>query len=130
MPHETNPAPAWRPVIRGLRHRCPQCGQGRLYARYLKQTETCSQCGARIGGIPAEDGPPWLTVLILGPFLAGLTFISARHESWPLWLTLPALSLLAIAAILILLPRIKGAIIGLLWSMGAQDEEREDAGPG
>ena len=130
MPHETTPAPAWRPVIRGLRHRCPQCGQGRLYARYLKQTATCSHCGARIGGIRAEDGPPWLTVLILGPFLAGLTFISARQESWPLWLTLPALSLLAIAAILILLPRIKGAIIGLLWSMGAQDEEREDTGPG
>lgn len=111
------PASAWRPVLRGLRQRCPECGRGKLYARYLKQADHCAACGAPTGKIRAEDGPPWLTVLILGPFLAGLTFISSRQESWPLWATLPALSLFAIGAVLILLPRIKGAIIGLFWAM-------------
>ncbi|MFN4024284.1 MAG: DUF983 domain-containing protein [Hyphomonas sp.] len=113
-------------MLRGLRQRCPACGRGKLYARYLKQVTACTACGAPIGQIRAEDGPPWLTVLILGPFLAGLTFIAARQESWPLWLTFPALSLLAIGAVLALLPRVKGAIIGLLWSMGTQNEPDED----
>lgn len=81
-----------------------------------------------IGTIRAEDGPPWLTVLMLGPFLAGLTFITARQESWPLWLTIPALSLFAIAAVLAILPRIKGAIIGLLWSMGAHEKDEDAPG--
>ena len=110
--------PAWRGVARGLAHRCPACGKGKLYARYLKQVDQCAACGAQIGLVNAEDGPPWLTVLMLGPFLAGMTFISARHESWPVWATLPALGAFAILAVLMLLPRIKGAIIGLLWTMG------------
>lgn len=123
MPDTPSPVPAWLPVLRGLRHRCPQCGRGKLYQRYLKQVEACSECRAPIGKIRAEDGPPWLTVLCLGPFLAGLTFVSSRQESWPMWLTLPALSLFAIGAVLTLLPRIKGAIIGLFWSMGAHEQE-------
>lgn len=73
--------------------------------------DTCPVCGARIGEIEAEDGPPWLTVLIPGPLLA------ARQEAWPLWITFPAPSLFAVAAVLLLLPRIKGAIIGARWGM-------------
>lgn len=119
-------SPGWITVLRGLRHRCPACGRGRLYQSYLKQVPACAICGAPLGRIRAEDGPPWLTVLILGPFLAGLTFIAARHEHWPLWATLPALSLFAASAVLIILPRIKGAVIGLLWSMGPQDGDNED----
>lgn len=121
-----SPSPSWLPVLRGVRHRCPECGHGKLYARYLKQASECSACGAPIGKIRAEDGPPWLTVLFLGPFLAGLTFFSARQENWPIWIKLPALSVFAITAVLILLPRMKGAIIGLFWAMGAQEQE-EDA---
>ena len=123
MPETAPPPSPLLPVLRGLGHRCPECGRGKLYAHYLKQVEACSVCGAPIGRIRAEDGPPWLTVLILGPFLAGLTFISARQESWPIWITLPALGAFAILAVLMLLPRIKGAIIGLLWAMGAQEKE-------
>lgn len=129
-PHPPSPAPspAWRPLLRGLRHRCPECGRGKLYARYLKQVGQCAACGAPIGRIRAEDGPPWLTVLILGPFLAGMTFVSARQENWPIWLTLPALGAFAILAVLMLLPRIKGAIIGLLWAMGGGAAGTDDAG--
>lgn len=110
-------------VLRGARHRCPACGEGRLYAGYLKQVSACPVCAAPLDRIRAEDGPPWLTVLLLGPLLAGLTFISARQESWPIWIKLPALGVFAIGAVLVLLPRIKGAIIGLFWSMGAADSD-------
>lgn len=117
--------PAWHAVLRGLAQRCPACGEGKLYARYLRQAGRCAVCQEEIGHIRAEDGPPWLTVLILGPFLAGLTFISSRQESWPVWIKLPALGAFAILAVLMLLPRIKGAIIGLLWAMGAQEKEED-----
>ena len=104
-------------ALRGLRGRCPACGKGRLFAGYLKQAPACADCGAATGEIEAEDGPPWLTVLLLGPLLAALTFIAARHEDWPLWMRLAGLGAFAIVAALMLLPRIKGALIGVLWGM-------------
>ncbi|MBK8197788.1 MAG: DUF983 domain-containing protein [Acidobacteria bacterium] len=114
-------APSLVCVLRGLRGRCPDCGRGRLFAGYLKQAPACAVCGAKTGEIEAEDGPPWLTVLLLGPALAALTFISARHEAWPLWARLAGLGMIAIGAVLVLLPRIKGALIGALWGMRSKD---------
>jgi len=113
-------SPALISVFRGLRGRCPECGKGRLFAGYLKQAPACTACGAATGGIAADDGPPWLTVLLLGPLLAALTFIAARHEGWPLWIRLAGLGTFAVLAVLILLPRIKGGLIGVLWGMRAQ----------
>ncbi len=110
-------SPALIAVMRGLRGRCPACGRGRLFVRYLKQAEACEACGAKTGEIEAEDGPPWLTVLMLGPALAALTFISARQESWPLWMRLAGLGVFAVGAVLVMLPRVKGGLIGALWEM-------------
>ncbi len=110
-------SPSLIAALRGARGRCPACGKGRLFAGYLKQTGACAACGAATGEIEAEDGPPWLTVLLLGPLLAALTFIAARHETWPLWIRLAGLGTFAVAAVLMLLPRIKGGLIGVLWGM-------------
>ena len=88
----TSRRPALSSVLRGLRGRCPACGEGRLFDGYLRQAPSCSHCGEPIGYIRAEDGPPW--------------FIS-----------LPALGIGAVGAVLVLLPRVKGAFIGLLWRM-------------
>ena len=104
-------------ILRGLRGRCPACGQGHVFEGYLKQVPVCSHCGEPIGQIRAEDGPPWFTVLILGPILAPITFLVSMNESVPLWLSLPALGTGAVGAVLLLLPRVKGAFIGLLWRM-------------
>jgi len=114
-------SPALIAVLRGFRGRCPACGKGPLFAGYLQQAPVCTACGAPTGEVAAEDGPPWLTVLLLGPVLAALTFISARQEAWPLWARLAGLGAFAVGAVLILLPRIKGGLIGVLWGMGQSD---------
>lgn len=111
------PRPMSTSILRGLRGRCPACGHGHVFEGYLKQAPTCSDCGAPLGLIRAEDGPPWFTVLILGPFLAPITFLVSMNGSGPLWLSLPALGAGAVGAVLVLLPRVKGAFIGLLWRM-------------
>ena len=92
-----------------------------MFDGYLKQARACAACGAATGDIAPEDGPPWLTVLILGPLLAALTFIAARREAWPLWARLSGLGAFAVLAVLILLPRIKGGLFGALWGMRAPD---------
>ncbi len=81
------------------------------------QAEACTSCGARTGRIEAEDGPPWLTVLLLGPLLAALTFGISMQEGVPVWVAFPVMTLIAIVSVLALLPRVKGALIGALWNM-------------
>lgn len=110
-------SPSRTAALRWLRGRCPACWKGRLFAGYLKQAPTCTDCGAATGEIEAGDGPPWLTVLLLGPLLAALIFIAARREDWPLWIRLAGLGTFAVGAVLIALSRIKGGLIGGLWGM-------------
>ena len=38
-----------RGLLRGLRQRCPNCGQGALFGRYLKINPVCSACGLELG---------------------------------------------------------------------------------
>ncbi|CAN0381019.1 unnamed protein product [Scytosiphon promiscuus] len=104
-------------IGRGLRFRCPKCGQGRIFRAYLKQADACDHCGEPLGSIRADDGPAWLTVLSLGPFLVAITFfVSFGH--FPLWAALPVAAIAVTGAVLLLLPRIKGAFIAALWVSG------------
>ncbi len=103
-------------ILRGLRCYCPACGRGRLFKTYLKPFETCPSCHARIGDIHADDGPSWLTALLLGPFLVLLAlYISQAHlspfVSYPLLVTLILISVIGA------LPRVKGGFIGALWHL-------------
>src|SRR5690242_4563380 len=47
---------------RGLRHRCPNCGEGRLYRAYLKVVDSCVACGHELGQYRADDGPAYFTI--------------------------------------------------------------------
>lgn len=99
---------------RGLMQRCPSCGRGPLFAAYLKPVEICAVCGADFTGIRADDGPAWLTVLSLGPFMVPLAFWIAL-SSWPALITYAGLAVLIIGAVLLWLPRMKGVFIGALY---------------
>ena len=103
-------------IFRGLRCFCPACGRGRLYRTYLKPYERCEICGAPIGAVRADDGPTWLTVLALGPVLIFLTMAIARSSLSP-WIGYPLLSGITLILVIGVLPRMKGLVIGALWSI-------------
>jgi uncharacterized protein (DUF983 family) len=42
------PVPAGRAIARGLLRRCPRCGAGHLFARFLKIKERCPRCRFRL----------------------------------------------------------------------------------
>jgi uncharacterized protein (DUF983 family) len=113
-------------MLRGLRGRCPNCGHGRLFYRYLKVEPICQSCGHNLDRYPADDGPAYFTVLIVGhlvvvPFLIlGATWIWKASP----WIVVPT-ALAAVGAItLTALPVIKGAVVGLLYAL---DINRADA---
>ena len=45
----------WRAIGNGVLCRCPNCGKGRLYRRYLKIVDTCASCGEDLSHARADD---------------------------------------------------------------------------
>jgi uncharacterized protein (DUF983 family) len=104
-------------IGRGLREHCPNCGRGALFRRYLKPVERCAVCGEAYGHIRADDFPPYLTILVVGHVVVPGILITDRL-GWSsalqggVWLPVTAV------LTLLLLPRFKGAILGLMWKLG------------
>lgn len=110
---------------RGLLHRCPNCGEGRLYRRYLKVSPVCEACGHELGRYPADDGPAYFTILLVGHLIvAPLLIFRWIWEASP-WLVAPATLIPLATLTLLTLPRVKGAVIGALWAI--QLRKAEDA---
>lgn len=114
----TPPAPTVLTGLkRGLLHRCPNCGEGRLYVRYLKVDPDCEACGHDLARYPADDGPAYFTILIIGHlFVAPLLLFPFIWQA-PVALVVPLTVIPLGALTLLLLPRVKGAVIGALWFM-------------
>lgn len=109
--------PLFRSIGRGLRHRCPACGKGALYSRYLKVEPHCRACGHELDLYPADDGPAYLTILLTGHLIIGpLLFVPAVWESPPQY-TLPPLLGGLLTFMLLALPRIKGGWVGLMYAL-------------
>ena len=118
------PAPSSRltAIKRGLRHRCPNCSEGRLYRAYLKVVDRCEACGHELGAYRADDGPAYFTILLVGHLVIAPMLLLQWIWKADVWLVLP-LTLIPLAGITLLaLPRVKGALVGLLYSLGATGE--------
>lgn len=102
-------------IIRGILGRCPNCGGGKIFFKYLKQASSCIECNEKLGEIRADDGPAWLTILIVGHLLAPFIIIFAFSTDWPDWLSIIIWSALSIILALIILPRAKGVFISIIW---------------
>lgn len=105
-----------RAVTNGLRCRCPKCGEGKLFRAYLKVADVCSNCGEELFHHKADDLPPYLAIVIVGHILIGVLLeLSATTTLEPFWY-LVTLVPLALILPLVMLPSIKGAVVGLQWA--------------
>ncbi|HUC16851.1 MAG TPA: DUF983 domain-containing protein [Acetobacteraceae bacterium] len=105
-------------VRRGLAGRCPACGQGPLFAGYLRVVPTCVHCGAPLGELRSDDAPPYVTILIVGHIVIGLLLIMETDFSPPLWLEAAILMPLTLVLTLALLRPVKGATVGMMLRLG------------
>ena len=117
----TSENPTKQAAIRGFLQRCPACGKGHLFRAYLKQVDACSDCGEAVGHIRADDGPAWLTVMVVGHIVVALMMLANVVLFMPLWISLTGFVALSGAMVLGLLQRAKGIFIGMIWSMNAAE---------
>lgn len=103
-------------VLRGWRRCCPACGAGPMLRGYLKVRESCPVCGEAFHHHRADDGPAYLTILIVGHLMAPLLlFIFIEYRPDPLVLA-SLFSVGAVALSLYLLPRLKGMVVAIQWA--------------
>ena len=101
------------PITRGLRGRCPRCGEGRLFDGFLTLRPACEHCGLDYGFADAGDGPAVFVILIGGAivvFAALMTEVAFQPPYWlhaALWL--PLILLVTLAPLRL----IKGLLIAL-----------------
>ncbi|MGD0187533.1 MAG: DUF983 domain-containing protein [Roseiarcus sp.] len=103
---------------RGFFGRCPNCGDGQIFRAYLKVVDACAACGEDLSPQRADDAPAYVTMLIVGHFV--VAGIVATEELWPdspVLLGSIVWALLAAALSAIVLPRVKGALVGAQWAM-------------
>ena len=108
--------PLRRSLLRGWRRRCPSCGNGHMMKGYLKVAPVCPVCRDELFHHSADDGPAYLTILIVGHLMAPLlhlAFVKLRPDPLTLF-TVFAVGCVALS--LYLLPRLKGAIVAYQWA--------------
>ena len=102
---------------RGARGQCPNCGKGRLFRAYLKIRPICEICGHDNGQYPADDAPPYFTILIVGHLVVGPLLAFHVIFTWPPGLVLAVLLPSLTSLMLFMLPIVKGAVVGVLWGV-------------
>ncbi|HEV8463415.1 MAG TPA: DUF983 domain-containing protein [Pseudolabrys sp.] len=116
------------PIGRGLRGRCPRCGEGRLFRGFLSLRPACERCGLDYGFADAGDGPAVFVILIGGfivVFAALMTEVVYQPPYWvhaALWLPL------ILIVTLVPLRLVKGLLIALQYHHKAAEGRLEYRG--
>ena len=104
-------------MARGLRGRCPVCGQAPLFAGCLRVRDACANCHAPVGLARADDAPPYFTILVTGHIVVPLMLLLERAEQPPDWVMAAIFVPLTLVIALALLRPIKGAMVGLMLAL-------------
>lgn len=103
-------------IKRGLLCKCPRCGKGALFARYLKVQAACPSCGLDLTPQRADDGPAYVVILVVC-HVAGLllTTMWQTFRAEPLVMA-GVISVVVVALALALLPSAKGLFVAVQWA--------------
>jgi len=101
---------------RGFMGHCPNCDQASLFRKFLKVQDNCPNCGEDLHHHRADDAPAYFTILIVGHILVPIALLVqtkwSPDVSWLLGIGIPTI----IISCLLLLPRIKGALVAFQWA--------------
>lgn len=116
----------WQAMARGLRCRCPNCGEGKIFRAFLKVADNCSVCGENLSHHRADDLPAYLVIVIVGHIVVPIALWIETNYAPSMLLQLAFYLPITFASSLVLLQPVKGAVVGLQWAfrMHGFDESR------
>ena len=113
-------------LVRGLRGKCPRCGEAALFRKWLKPVDRCPHCRQDWSIQQADDFPAYIGIFVVGHLLAPVVIAMIGTFGMSPWLTLAIILPVAIVMLLATLQPTKGGVIGFLWwhGIGAFKTER------
>ena len=127
-------------MLRGFLMRCPACGEGSMFAQYLKVADTCQHCREELHHHRADDAPPYFTIFIVAHIVIPLVLITEKLWHPNLFWHASAWLILTLVLTVFLMPRVKGAVVAMQWALrmhgfdyvarGQADDGTLDKGPG
>ena len=96
---------------RGLRRRCPRCGEGPLFRRWFSMNERCSVCDLKLEGNPGDMWGFWVLtdrVFLLVAIVA--LYLGFTPESW--WVRASFFALVG-GGLVATMPQRQGAFVAL-----------------
>jgi uncharacterized protein (DUF983 family) len=88
-----------------------------LFQSFLKVSEHCPVCEEALYHHRADDAPPYLVITIVGHIVVGAMLMVEKAYAPELWIHAALWVPLTILLSLLLLPPIKGALIGVQWAL-------------
>lgn len=104
-------------MTRGFLLRCPKCGVGKLFGKFLKVKHICDNCKEELHHHRADDAPPYFTIFIVGHIIVSAVLLVEVAFKPAIWLHMAMWIPLTVLLSLALLSSVKGAIVGLQWSL-------------
>lgn len=102
---------------RGAAGKCPACGKGRLFGRFVATERECSSCGEELHHHRADDLPAYLNIFITGHVVIGAMMLVMDSTVLPLWVLTGGTAAISVAAAVLLMRPLKGAVVGAQWAM-------------
>jgi uncharacterized protein (DUF983 family) len=97
----------------GLSSRCPNCGKGELFERFLAFRPACPACGTSFADADAGDGASVFVTLAAGIIVVPLAFILLFAVKLSVWLVLPVMAVVTVAVVVALLRPFKATLYAL-----------------
>mgnify|MGYP000459529877 CR=1 FL=1 len=111
----------WPRLWRGMKLRCPRCGDGKLFRAFLKPVDHCFVCGQRWGHVRADLAPAWAAMTISAHFTVAIWHFLFWGRDILTWqLTIYLCGIAAVIALLAL-PSMKGLFMAIIWAKGTTD---------
>ena len=117
------------PIARGLRGRCPRCGEGHLFQGFLTLRPRCEHCGLDYGFADAGDGPAVFVILLGGFVVVFAAMVVEIMYQPPYWVHAALWIPLVLIFTLGPLRPIKGLMIALQYHHKAEEGRLEKRGP-
>jgi len=121
-------SPGKLPIGRGLRGRCPRCGEGHLFQGFLTLRPACERCGLDYSFADAGDGPAVFVILIGGGIVVFAALITEVLFQPPYWLHALLWFPLILIVTLAPLRLLKGLLIALQYHHKAAEGRLEPRG--
>lgn len=103
---------------RGFAMKCPCCGEGRAFGKFLKVVHSCDVCHEELHHHEADDYPAYLVIFLIGKMVfAGVLIVELAYTP-PYWVHFAIWMPLVLFGALGMLQPIKGAVVALQWHLG------------